>query len=59
MSEKGESTMSDMYLLIQEVARLALQNAAMTEHIAQELDVHTEELQQLGAYLERVLNLTN
>jgi len=51
--------MSDMYLLIQEVARLALQNAAMTEHIAQELDVHTEELQQLGAYLERVLNLTN
>lgn len=51
--------MSDMQLLIQEVARLALQNAAMTEYIAQELDVHPEELQQLGAYLERALNPTN
>jgi hypothetical protein len=48
--------MSDIQILIHEVARIALQDGVMTEHLARELDVHVEELQQLGAYLERAMN---
>lgn len=48
--------MSDIQILTQEVARLALQNAAMTEYIAQETGIDVEELQMLGAYLERNTN---
>ena len=48
--------MSDTQILIHEVARIALQDGVMTEHLARELDIHVEELQQLGAYLERAMN---
>ena len=51
-----KQSMSDIDLITREVARIALQNAAMTEYIANELDIHEEELQQVAAYLERTQN---
>jgi len=51
-----KQSMSNIDLITREVARIALQNAAMTEYIGKELDMHEEELQQLAAYLERTQN---
>jgi hypothetical protein len=52
-------SMSDIATMIQEVAYLALQDAAMTEYMAKEMDVHPAELQMLAAYLEYDLNPNN
>lgn len=48
--------MSDLDILINEVARIALQNNAMTDHVSKLLDIDPNELQKLSAYLEQTLN---
>jgi hypothetical protein len=51
--------MSEIEILIQEVARVALEDSATMRRIAHELDVHDEELQKLAAYLNSLLGETN
>jgi len=50
--------MSDINLLIQEVARIALEDKAILRHIGHELDITDEELENLADYLNSLLGET-
>ena len=52
-------TMSDLQILIQEIARIALEDDATMRRIGHELDVSDEELQRVGQYLNSLLDETN
>ena len=47
--------MSDLDILIQEVARIALEDDATMRRIGHELDVSDEELQRVAQYLNNLL----
>ena len=51
--------MSDLQILIQEIARIALEDEATTRRIAHELGETEEELQRVAGYLNSLLDLTN
>lgn len=51
--------MSDLNILIQEVARIALEDEATTRRIAHELGETEEELQRVAGYLNSLLDPTN
>jgi len=51
--------MSDLQILIEEIARIALEDEATTQRIAHELDVSDEELQRVAGYLNSLLDPTN
>lgn len=51
--------MSDLQILIQEIARIALEDDATMRRIGHELDVSDEELQRVGQYLNSLLDETN
>jgi hypothetical protein len=50
--------MSDIDLMIQEVARIALEDLATLRRIGHELDVTDEELENLADYLNSLLGET-
>jgi len=50
--------MSDIDLMIQEVARIALEDLATLHRIGHELDVTDEELENLADYLNSLLGET-
>jgi hypothetical protein len=47
--------MSDLEILVQEVARIALEDDATMRRIGHELDVSDEELQRVAHYLNKIL----
>jgi len=51
--------MSDLHILIQEVARIALEDDATMRRIGHELGVSEEELQRVGQYLNSLLDPSN
>ena len=51
--------MSDLQILIEEIARIALEDEATTQRIAHELDVSDEELQRVAGYLNSLLDPTD
>lgn len=51
--------MSDLEILIQEIARIALEDEATTRRIAHELGETEEKLQQVAGYLNYLLDVTN
>lgn len=51
--------MSDLEILVQEVARIALEDGATMRRIGRELDVSDEELQRVAQYLNSMLDETN
>jgi hypothetical protein len=55
---EGDS-MSDLDILIQEIARIALEDDATMRRIGHELDVSDEELQRAGQYLNSMLDPSN
>ena len=50
--------MSDLDILIQEIARIALEDEATTQRIAHELSETEEELQRVAGYLNSLLDPT-
>ena len=48
--------MSDLKILIEEVARIALENIAIRSYIGHQLDASEEELERVFQYLEDQLN---
>ena len=48
--------MTDLQILIEEVARIALEDQGMRDHIGHELDASDEELELAFQYLENKLN---
>lgn len=50
--------MSDLDILIQEIARIALEDEATTQRIAHELGETEEELQRVAGYLNSLLDPT-
>ena len=50
--------MSDLQILIEEVARIALEDEHTRNRIGHELDVSEEELLRVGAYLNSLLDPT-
>jgi hypothetical protein len=51
--------MSDLQILIQEVARIALEDDATMRRIGHELGITQEELQRVGQYLNSLLDPSN
>ena len=51
--------MSDLQILIEEIARVALEDEHTRDRIGHELDVSEEELLRVGAYLNSLLDPTN
>jgi hypothetical protein len=51
--------MSDLQILIEEIARIALEDEATTQRIAHQLDVSDEELCRVAGYLNSLLDPTN
>ena len=51
--------MSELQILIQEIARIALEDEATTQRIAHELGETEEKLQQVAGYLNSLLDPTN
>jgi hypothetical protein len=51
--------MSDLQILIQEVARIALEDDATMRRIGHELGINEEELQRVGQYLNSLLDPSN
>jgi len=51
--------MSDLQILIQEIARIALEDSATAQRIGYELDVSDEELQRVAGYLNSLLDATD
>jgi len=51
--------MSDLQILIQEVARIALEDEATTKRVAHELGETEERLQRVAGYLNSLLDPTN
>ena len=51
--------MSDLKILIEEIARVALEDEHTRNRIGHELDVSEEELLRVGAYLNSLLDETN
>jgi DNA-binding transcriptional regulator LsrR (DeoR family) len=47
--------MNDLQILMEEVARIALEDERTRSHIGNELDVSDEELQRLANYLNSLL----
>ena len=54
-----ESEMSELQILIQEIARIALEDEATTQRIAHELGETEEKLQRVAGYLNSLLDPTN
>lgn len=51
--------MSDLDILVQEIARIALEDEATTRRIAHELGETEEKLQQVAGYLNSLLDSTD
>lgn len=51
--------MSDLEILIQEIARVALEDKATALRIGHELDVSDEELERVAGYLNSLLDPTD
>ena len=51
--------MSDLQILIEEIARIALEDEATTQRIAHELGETEEKLQQVAGYLNSLLDPTD
>jgi hypothetical protein len=51
--------MSDLQILIQEIARIALEDDATMRRIGHELGISDEELQRVGQYLNSLLDPSN
>jgi len=58
MNQLRKIEMSDIDLMIQEVARIALEDLATLHRIGHELDVTDEELENLADYLNSLLGET-
>lgn len=49
--------MSDLEIMIQEIARIALEHSDVRSYIGHELDIGDEELSKVSDYLESLMNV--